>query len=156
MRAHRWANDVNIQDVYRSYLSGSAFWAAELMATIDGHKQGEALVWAESCLRHLFAIAAGDWTTEMQALESAKSCDDMEILRSLAKPFEGDVRRRLSLAVANLIVAKILYLKDLPWRARFFLNSAIGFVKHHVDEHGINPEFLFGSIPVEVLDRAVE
>jgi hypothetical protein len=135
---------MNIEEIRHNYLTSDHFWAVEVVTLLDDKYPQGGLEWVKTSL--LALLTGQDRAAEATALKAALACDDPGELKRLAEPLEGDQRDALSLAVANFLVGKSLYLNGNAARGRFFLNAALRFIRNHCQSHHLSPEFLFDAL----------
>jgi hypothetical protein len=138
----------NVRDARLGFSSADDYWAAELLGSLNKELPGTAFEWAKACVSINLAAAGDNRKNERELLASALSCDKPEELRHLSAKVEANQRDALSLALANLIVARTLDLVGRPERAIFFLTAVMRFLGTYCRSQHISPDELFRSLPL--------
>jgi hypothetical protein len=129
----------------RGFLAEEGYWAAELAGLLDKERPGSAYEWVSACVSAMVCSAGAE--REAEALRRAALCEEPDELRQLAGPFEGSPGEPLSLALANLLVARaVAQGGDLSW-SRFFLCGAMRLLAIYCRRLDIAPETLFELLP---------
>ena len=144
---HHQGNEMNMEQVLSRYLAGEDYWAAELIHALDIERFGAAFEWAHSSIAGVLQWEGGNRVDEQSILDSALTCTQPDLLRHYSGQIEEIQQDLLSLAIANLITARVFDLLKKPKRMRFFLNCVMMHLRRYCQSRDIPSNVLFHVLP---------